>query len=78
MRPRRKRATKEQNYVYQMGSSNLNCSGSTSQIVMRFSKNTIEVARKVLLEAHDIPVADPEICWRTGFGQLRKMLVDGV
>ena len=41
MQPRRKRATKEQNYVYQPGSSNLNYSGSTHQITMRFSKNTI-------------------------------------
>ena len=42
-------------------------SRSTSQMVMRFSKNTINASRKVLLEAHDIHVADPEICGKTGF-----------
>ena len=52
MRPGRNWATKEQNYVIQMRSSILNCSDSTSQIVIRFSGNHIQVSRKVVLEAH--------------------------
>ena len=76
--PGRKRATKEQTYLYQTGSSNLNCSGSTNQIVMRFSKNTIEVSRKVLLAAHDIPRRGSGDLLRNRFWSLEKMIVDGV
>ena len=54
MRTRRKRATTEQNYVWRGGSSNVACSGSIYQIIMRFGQNTPWVSNKVVLEAHGI------------------------
>ena len=64
MRPRRKRATQEQNYLVQVGSSSVTCSGSTSSNAIRFSGNHIQVSRNVVLEAHDI--------WRRGSGDMPK------
>ena len=53
MRPWRTWVLKELNSVHDMGSSDFNCSGSTNQIVMRFSGNHFQASRKVVLEAHD-------------------------
>ena len=45
----------DQNYLWHGGYSNMTCSGSVLLVVTRFSGNHIQVSRKVVLEAHDIP-----------------------
>ena len=54
MRPGKEACLSEQNYVWQGGPSNVTCSGSIYQIIIRFRKNTPWVPRKIVLEAHDI------------------------
>ena len=55
MRPGRKRATKEQTYLWQTVSSSGTCSGSLHEIWIRFLRNHIQVSSKVVSEDHDIP-----------------------
>ena len=64
----------EQTYLWRGGSSSATCSGSNYQIIMRFGWNTLEVSRKVVLEAHDIPrrgSGDPLEDW---FGRMMDFL----
>ena len=55
MRPGRNWATKSQNYLWQKGSSNLDCSGYMGQIWTPLRINHLQVSYEVVLEAHDIP-----------------------
>ena len=55
MRVGKEAGLSDQNYVWHGGSSNMTCSGSALLVVTRFSGNQVQVSRKVVLEAHDIP-----------------------
>ena len=54
MRPGRNWATRSQNYLWQTGSSNLDCSGSMRHIWTPPRINHLQVSYEVVWEAHDI------------------------
>ena len=54
MGPGRKGHLEEQNYLWQMGPSDVNCSGSSGQILTPCSKDNLQVPRCVVLEAWNI------------------------
>ena len=47
MRPERRQAKKEQNYLWQRVSSFVTCSGSARSFVMRLRGNTEDIPRKI-------------------------------
>ena len=55
MRPGQKGRPSEQNYLWHGGASIVTCSRSICQIFIRFSGNTLDIPRKVVLETRDIP-----------------------
>ena len=78
MRPGRNWATKEQNYLWQTGSSKDTCSGSMRHIWMKLRKDHQEVSSQVVLEAHDIPRAHHRYLLQDRFCNIADMIFDSV
>ena len=55
MRPEGKQANTEQNYLGGWGPSNVTCSGSCHQILIRLRGHTLDMPRKISWEAQGIP-----------------------
>ena len=55
MRAGKEAGLSDQDYVWQVGPSTVMYSGSALLVVTSFSGNQLQVSRKVVLEAHDIP-----------------------